>query len=120
MKLVFVELPPFERYRQKHLSDEEYKHFQNELLENPNKGDLIQGTNGLRKIRIADMQRNKGKRGGARVIYYHIVNYSKILLVTAYGKDEQSDLSNTERNMLANKVKRIVELEIRSCNGKTF
>ncbi|VEI48169.1 toxin HigB-2 [Actinobacillus equuli] len=77
MKLVFVELPPFERYRQKHLSDEEYRHFQNELLENPNKGDLIQGTNGLRKIRIADMQRNKGKRGGARVIYYHIVNYSK-------------------------------------------
>lgn len=67
MKLTFIELPPFERYRKEYLSDDEYRTFQNELLENPRKGDVIQGTNGLRKIRISLAQR--GKRGGARAVY---------------------------------------------------
>ena len=41
MKLLFIELPPFERYRKVHLSDDEYRAFQNELLENPEKCDLF-------------------------------------------------------------------------------
>lgn len=41
MKLAFVELPFFEKYRAEYLSDDEYRALQNELLENPEKGDLI-------------------------------------------------------------------------------
>ncbi|HGP7166048.1 TPA: hypothetical protein ACLRIW_001587 [Neisseria meningitidis] len=70
MKAVFVELPPFERFRADYFSSEEYRAFQNELMANPEKGDVIQGTRGLRKIRVADSKRGKGKRGGSRVIYY--------------------------------------------------
>ena len=44
--------------------------FQLELLKNPEAGDLIEETGGLRKIRFSDQRRNKGKRGGLRVIYY--------------------------------------------------
>ncbi len=40
------------------------------LLKNPEAGDVIEGTGGLRKIRYADEKRGKGKRGGLRVIYY--------------------------------------------------
>lgn len=97
MKLLFIELPPFERYRKVHLSDDEYRAFQNELLENPEKGDVIQNTGGLRKIRIADNERNKGKRGGARVIYYYFLAGAQIWLFGAYGKGEKADLNESEK-----------------------
>ena len=80
MNLTFIELTPFAKYRAEFMDDEEYRVFQNELLENPEKGDVIKGLNGLRKIRIADSTRNKGKRGGARAIYP--VSYTHLTLPT--------------------------------------
>ena len=68
MKGIFVESSMFEKYRTSYLSDEEYRQLQNELLKIPTKGDVIKGTGGLRKIRTAS--KGKGKRGGARVIYF--------------------------------------------------
>lgn len=97
MKLTFIELPPFERYRKEHISDEEFRLFQNELLDNPEKGDVIQGTGGLRKIRFADPFRNKGKRGGARAIYHYFVSGNQIWLFAAYGKNEKVDLNEAEK-----------------------
>ena len=97
MKLTFIELPPFERYRKEHISDEAYRLFQNELLDNPEKGDVIQGTGGLRKIRLADHSRHKGKLGGARAIYHYFVNGNQIWLFAAYGKGEKEDLNETEK-----------------------
>lgn len=69
MKALFVELPPFQRHRVDYLDDEAYRAFQTALLKNPEAGDVIQGTGGLRKIRFADEKRQKGKRGGIRIIY---------------------------------------------------
>lgn len=105
MNLTFIELSFFEKYRSEYLSDEEYRALQNELLENPTKGDLIQGTNGLRKIRVSNSNRNKGKRGGARVIYYYLLNQYQIYFFTIYGKETKDDLSQAEKNTLANLVK---------------
>ena len=70
MKAIFIELPPFERHRRDYLTDENFRDLQNALMENPETGDVIEGTGGLRKIRHADPKRGKGKRGGLRVIYY--------------------------------------------------
>ena len=100
MNLVFIELMAFSKYRAEHLTDEEYRALQNELLLNPEKGDIIQGINGLRKLRIADSQRNKGKRGGARVIYYYFANRNKLYFFTAYGKNKQTDLTNDQKQLL--------------------
>lgn len=105
MNLTFIELSFFEKYRSEYLSDEEYRALQNELLENPTKGDLIQGTNGLRKIRVSNSNRNKGKRGGARVIYYYLLNQYQIYFFTIYGKETKDNLSQAEKNTLANLVK---------------
>lgn len=105
MELTFIELSFFEKYRADYLTDEEYRALQNELLDNPTKGDLIQGTNGLRKIRIADSKRNKGKRGGARAIYYYFNSQSLIYFFTIYGKDAKDDLSQAEKTTLGNLVK---------------
>lgn len=100
MKAVFVELPPFERYRAEYLSDEEYRLFQQMLLRHPECGDVIQHTGGLRKVRFADPRRQKGKRGGIRVIYYWYVEKSHFLLFTLYDKNQQDDLTTPQRDIL--------------------
>ena len=58
----FVELPPFERRRESYLNDADYRALQAMLLDNPEIGDVISGTGGLRKVRYED-KRGKGKRG---------------------------------------------------------
>ena len=70
MKAVFVELPAFERYRADYLDDTAFAGLQQVLMKNPEAGEVIEGTGGLRKMRFADKRRGKGKRGGLRVVYY--------------------------------------------------
>ena len=70
MKAVFIELPSFERHRANYLDDDDFRGLQNLLMLQPEAGDSIPGTGGLRKLRFADARRGKGKRGGLRVIYY--------------------------------------------------
>ena len=66
--MVFVELTPFIAFRTEQWSDEDLRGLQNFLLATPDAGDVISGGSGLRKLRWA--VRGRGKRGGARVIYY--------------------------------------------------
>ena len=98
MKSVFVESTIFEKYRDEYLSDEEYWLFQAELMLNPKLGDVIQGTGGLRKIRVAS--KGKGKRSGSRIIYYFLDEKRRFYLLTIYGKNEMSDLSSNQRKQL--------------------
>ncbi len=93
----FVELPPFERWRQNYLTDEDYRALQNLLLVNPEAGDLIQGSGGLRKVRFEDKRRGKGKRGGLRIIYYFWDGGQEFWMFTLYSKGEMVDLSAAER-----------------------
>jgi len=86
MKGVFVESKIFDKYRDEHLSDEEFRLFQSELMLNPKQGDVIQGTGGLRKIRVASKDKGKGKRGGSLVIYYFLDEKRRFYLLTIYGK----------------------------------
>lgn len=111
MKALFLELPPFEKYRENYLSDDAYKELQRYLLDNPEAGDVIQGTGGLRKVRFSDPKRGKGKRGGTRVIYYWWGNGNQFWLFTIFNKDEMADLSSDERKILANLLKK--ELTVR-------
>jgi hypothetical protein len=111
MKAIFVELPPFLKYRPDYLNDEEFRGLQNFLMANPEAGDVIEGTGGLRKIRQADPRRGKGKRGGLRVIYYWWDGKRQFWLFTLYDKDEMDDLSAKEKKALKEMLKR--ELEAR-------
>jgi len=100
MKALFIELPPFQRYRQNYLTDERYRELQNFLLQAPKAGDLIAGTGGLRKLRHGDQSRGKGKRGGLRIIYYWYELKSQFWFFTLYNKDEMTDLGQRERKIL--------------------
>ena len=112
MKALFVELPAFARYRADYLDDEGFHALQTALITNPEAGDVIEGTGGLRKMRHADKRRGKGKRGGLRVIYYWWDGGGQFWLFTLYDKDEMSDLSAQERQALKAMLKR--ELAARS------
>jgi hypothetical protein len=57
------------------------------------------GCGGLRKLRITDPGRGKGKRGGARVIYLHAPEANVFYLITVYSKDQNDDLSGEERRL---------------------
>jgi hypothetical protein len=92
MKAVFIELPAFERHRE-------------EYLGNPEAGDQIAGTGGLRKLRFGDSRRGKGKRGGLRVIYYSWTGGPEFWLFTLYDKDEMDDLTPKQREVLKERVK---------------
>ncbi|MCZ7564370.1 MAG: type II toxin-antitoxin system RelE/ParE family toxin [Burkholderiales bacterium] len=111
MKAVFVELPAFDRHRDEYLSDEAFRMLQATLTKNPEAGDPIEGTGGLRKLRFADARRGKGKRGGLRVIYYWWHAGSQFWLYTVYDKDERDDLSAQQRKTLKAMIK--AELEAR-------
>jgi hypothetical protein len=69
MKAVFIELPAFERHRDDYFDDDGFGWLQGAPMGNPDAGDLIEGTGGLRKLRFGHRRRSKGKRGGLRVIY---------------------------------------------------
>lgn len=69
------------------------------IAENPLCGDLMQGTGGARKVRVA--LQGQGKRGGARVIYYFYSETIPVFLLTVFGKSEKANLTRAERNELA-------------------
>ncbi|HCH33264.1 MAG TPA: toxin HigB-2 [Oceanospirillaceae bacterium] len=98
MESIFVESKIFEKYRDSHLSDEEFRLFQTELISNPKQGDVIKGTSGLRKVRV--LSKGKGKRGGSRVIYYFLDEKQRFYLLTIYGKNEMSDLTADQKKQL--------------------
>ncbi len=81
--------------------DTDYQEFQVYLLESPDRGDVIQGCGGLRKVRWRHKKRGKGSRSGLRIVYLHIPEVSQFLLLDVYSKDEAEDLSREERRFLA-------------------
>lgn len=105
--MVFVELPIFLRCAADLFSDEDVAELQNILLENPAAGYLISGGRGLRKLRVP--LPGRGKRGGARVIYYHWVSKKQCYLVYAYAKNVTANLTPDQLRRLAE----VMQAEIR-------
>ena len=101
----FRELKGFSEKIDKIATPDHFAHLQMELLDQPEKGDLIRGTGGARKIRMR--LGDKGKSGGARVIYYYQVSDSLILFIHAFGKNEKANISDKEKKEIAVFIKEI-------------
>lgn len=84
---------------------------QDEILKNPSKGDVIQGTNGVRKLRIGDKRHGRGKSGGFRVLYLDLPDRSRTHLIYIYSKKEADDLSADGKKIIMEMVKQIKEGE---------
>ncbi|KGM29418.1 toxin HigB-2 [Photorhabdus akhurstii] len=96
--MIFIETDIFTEDCKELLSDDEYREFQQYLVDNPTAGDIIQRTGGLRKVRWVSC--GKGKRGGVRIIYYYKVDVSHIRLLLIYKKGIKDDLSESEKKIL--------------------
>jgi hypothetical protein len=98
-----VETSVFTRQVTAELSPEDYRELQLALLARPDLGPVISGSGGLRKVRWR--LQGRGKRGGARVIYYWQVSKDRIFLLFLYPKNVRSDLTPRELRVL----RRLVE-----------
>lgn len=98
--LLFVESKAFTAQVRELLDDATYRALQGELLRNPNKGAVMPHCGGLRKVRVEQPARGKGKRSGCRVIYLHIPKANRIDLLAIYTKDKQDTLSREEQRIL--------------------
>ena len=94
-----VETKPFSRRADAILKPDERLDLMAHLAANPESGDIIPGTGGIRKLRWA--ARGKGKSGGVRVIYYTYDRNQPIFALLIYGKGEADDLSPDEKRVLS-------------------
>ena len=98
MKLTFIESRGFTERLRALVDVEAYRAFQNELQDNPEKGDLIKGACGVRKVRMR--LPGRGKSGGARAIYLYLENHAVLYLLTLYTKKEQADLAPEQKKTI--------------------
>ena len=101
MRAVFVESTEFTEWVGEYLSDDAYAAFQQQLMTTPDRGDVMPGCGGLRKVRASDTIRRRGARGGVRIIYLYVPAVKRFYLLDIYGKGEKDDLSPSERKALS-------------------
>jgi hypothetical protein len=98
MNLLFIEATRFTERIQQLRAESNLWALEDLLCQGPEKGNIIQGTGGFRKIRMR--LPGRGKRGGCRVIYLHVKSASRIYFVYLYPKNEAVDLSADQKKTL--------------------
>ncbi|RZG48426.1 type II toxin-antitoxin system RelE/ParE family toxin [Acinetobacter wuhouensis] len=101
--MLFIETSIFTKQIKELVSDDEYRQLQQDLLIQPDKGEVIKNGGGIRKVRCA--QGNKGKSGGIRVIYYWVSADDHIFFLVAYPKSVKDNLTDKETAILRQLVK---------------
>jgi hypothetical protein len=108
MKRTFIEVPIFtKKWHELGLTDNILRELENILVENPKAGSAIQGTGGIRKIRIP--LETSGKRGGGRVIYVDVDLKETIYFINVYTKNEKDDLTESEKKAFKAIIKLLKE-----------
>jgi hypothetical protein len=101
MKRVFVYSPLIlKRLAEFEVPDEKGRQIENEILNNPEVGDVVAATGGVRKFRMADERAGKGKRGGIRVLFLDLPHVAKTHLLFLLHKNETSDISADEKKII--------------------
>ncbi len=92
-----IETPTFQKQVAKVWTEAERLEFIAWIAAHPTAGDVIPGADGARKVRWA--VQGKGKRGGARVVYFNLSDDELVLLVAVYAKADKT-------NILPNEIER--------------
>lgn len=96
---VVAETPTFTRQADKLFSSAEKAHVIDFIAANPQAGAIIPGTGGVRKVRVPASGR--GKRGGARIVYYWFDDGAPIYALLAYAKAVRADMTPDQRKAVA-------------------
>jgi hypothetical protein len=73
---------------------------QRDLIQDPNRGDIVKGTHGVRKARVADPLSSRGKSGSYRYMYLYLEHAGRIHLLYLFSKSDQSDLSPDQKRVI--------------------
>jgi hypothetical protein len=109
MEVTFYETILFTEGVSKLKAEDQCLELKDELARNPAKGDLLRGTGGFRKVRMR--LPGRGKRGGARVIYYYLSADGVVYLVSLYAKNVQENLTVKQAKQLK-ELSTIIETKI--------
>ena len=86
----FIESAAFERVRAVYLDDDEYAELQQFMMKDPEAGDIVRESGGVRKLRWK--RKGMGKRGGLRVIYFVHYQPNEFWMLTLYAKAKQENI----------------------------
>jgi hypothetical protein len=105
VRRVFVYSPLIQR-RLAEFGDAEAKarEIENVILDSPDVGDIVPGTGGVRKLRLVDESRGKGKRGGIRVLFLDLPHVAKTHLLFLLQKGEVEDITPDEKKAIRDLV----------------
>jgi hypothetical protein len=93
-------------------------HVQKLIMENPEAGDVVQGTGGIRKVRIPDPTRGKGTRGGLRVMFLDLPDREVTHLLVVFGKGEKDDISSSDKKELKSLVEILKKMPVKGIRSK--
>ena len=93
-----IETPEFLEMAGRIMDEDERGLLVDYLAHNPRAGDIVPGTGGVRKLRWA--LQGRGKRSGARIIYFYHNGDMPLFALTAYAKNERADIGQSARNDL--------------------
>jgi len=92
------------RWNEMNLTDDDLRQLETYIMDNPGVGDIMPGTAGAIKIRMALQSSNKGKSGGVRVIYIDLTHKAHVHLLLCYPKSMQDDLTPEQKKQLKHLV----------------
>jgi hypothetical protein len=95
-RIAVIALRSYDNHVRKLFTPVERTRAEVEIAENPGAWPVIPGTGGARKARVA--RGNKGKSGGARIIYYVMIRGDALYLIDVYAKGEKENLTDDEKN----------------------
>jgi len=104
MRRTFFQTRIFSKKLDSRGGDALLRRIEEEILKNPAAGATVAGTGGVRKLRIADPARGKGKRGGYRVLFLDLPGRHETFPIAFHGKDEADDLSSEGQRSIAQMV----------------
>jgi hypothetical protein len=108
--LHFVHLDPFKAsWKELKLSDDDLRMLELAIMVGPTMHLVMKGTGGLRKIRFARKNWKRGKSGGIRVGYAYFPNRAVVLLVTAWSKSDQEDLTEAGKKIIRRLIREVEE-----------
>ena len=100
--MIFIETSLFTKSLPRYLSDDEYHALQLYLMENPDIGNIVRGSGGVRKVRWS--LQGRGKRGGIRIIYFWKTRADEIWMLTLYAKNEKDSIPSHILKQIAQEI----------------
>lgn len=106
-KQTVVETPSYLALARKLFSERDRENIVAMVAEDPEVCDVMSGTGGFRKVRVA--REGMGKSGGARVVYIWRDERFPLFLITVFPKNRKANLTKAERNALKKRADDIFE-----------